>query len=250
MTATALPTTRREEAYESSRDPRVAGVTGPGEIVTEFDRPPAEIVERLAQLPIANISDAMNKHGVLHYEVRPLQPGARVCGPALTCGSVDLTVKIVAQSLVQPGDVFVLAAGGVRDYACLGELSANMLVHRGAAGAVVDGAVRDLAGIRDTGLTVFARAVTPRNYHYPFGQPYGSVNLPVVCGGIVVNPGDVVVAGDDGVAIVPRRIAAEVAAAAEQIERHESSYRTAIGSGQWSADAFEQELRAAGYVIR
>jgi 4-hydroxy-4-methyl-2-oxoglutarate aldolase len=249
MTATASPTTP-EGVRESAPTAQAAGVTGPGEIVTEFDRPPAEVVERLARLPIANISDAMNKHGVLHHELRPLQTGARACGPALTCGSVDLTVKIFAQSLVQPGDVFVLAAGGVRDYACLGELSANMLLHRSAAGAVVDGAVRDLSGIRDAGLPVFARAVTPRNYHYPFGQPYGSVNLPVVCAGIVVNPGDVVVAGDDGVVIVPRHIAAEVAAAAEQIERHESGFRTAIRSGQLSPAAFEQELRDAGYTIR
>jgi len=246
MTATASPTA----APGAAPDPFAASVTGPGEIVTEFERPPAEVVGRLARLPIANISDAMNKHGVLHHEVRPLQPGRRACGPALTCGTVDLTVKIFAQSLLQPGNVFVLAAGGVRDYACLGELSANMLTQRGAAGAVIDGAVRDLAGIREVGLPVFARAVTPRNYHYPFGQPDGSVNLPVVCAGIVVNPGDVVVAGDDGVVVVPRRIAAEVAAVAEQIERHETGFRTAIGSGHWSANEVEQQLRAAGYTIR
>jgi 4-hydroxy-4-methyl-2-oxoglutarate aldolase len=249
MATTASPTTP-EGVRESVRDPRAAGVTGPGQIVTEFDRPSAEVVERLARLPLANISDAMNKHGVLHHDLRPLQAAARACGPAFTCGTVDLTVKIFAQSLVQPGDVFVLAAGGVRDYACLGELSANMLVQQGAAGAVVDGAVRDLAGIHEAGLPVFARAVTSRNYHYPFGQPYGSVNLSVVCAGIVVNPGDVVVADDDGVVIVPQQIAAEVAAAAEQIEQHESSFRTAIRSGQFTPDHFEQDLRAAGYTIQ
>jgi 4-hydroxy-4-methyl-2-oxoglutarate aldolase len=249
MTATASPTTPAGP-QEAARDPRAAGVTGPGEIVTHFDRPPAEVIERLARLPIANISDAMHKHGVLHHELRPLQPGAHACGPALTCGTVDLTVKIFAQSLVQPGDVFVLAAGGVCDYACLGELSAHMLLERGAAGAVVDGAVRDLAGIRDAELPVFARAVTPRNYHYPFGAPFGSVNLPVVCGGIVVNPGDIVVAGDDGVVIVPQQIAGQVAAAAEQVEQHETGFRTAICTGQLSPDRFERELREAGYSLR
>jgi 4-hydroxy-4-methyl-2-oxoglutarate aldolase len=248
MTATA-PTTP-ESVRELGRDRWAAGVTDPGEIVTDFDRPPVAVVGRLARLPIANISDAMNKHGVLHHELRPLQTGARACGPAVTCGSVDLTVKIFAQSLVRSGDVFVLAAGGVRDYACLGELSANMLVQKGAAGAVVDGAVRDLTGIRDVGLPVFARTLTPHNYHYPFGRPYGSVNLPVVCAGIVVNPGDVVVADDDGVVIVPRQIAAEVATAAEKIEEHESGFRNAIRSGHLTPDSFEQELRDAGYVIR
>jgi 4-hydroxy-4-methyl-2-oxoglutarate aldolase len=250
MTATASPTTAPEAAGGAAPDPLAAGRTRPGEIITEFERPPSEVVDRLARLPIANISDAMNKHGVLHHEVRPLEPGTRACGPAVTCGSVDLTVKILAQSLVHPGDVFVLAADGVRDYACLGELSANMLIQRGAAAAVVDGAVRDLTGIRDAGLPVFARAVTPRNYHYPFGQPYGSINLPVVCAGIVVNPGDVIVAGDDGVVIVPRQLAADVAAAAEQIESQETNFRAAIGSGQLSPSEFEQQLRAAGYIFR
>ena len=88
-----------------------------GEVVREFERPPAEVVARLARLPVANISDALNKHGVLHHELRPLAPGMRACGPALTCGSVDLTVKIFALRLAQPGDVFVLAAGGVNEYA-------------------------------------------------------------------------------------------------------------------------------------
>ena len=220
-----------------------------GEVVREFERPPAEVVARLARLPVANVSDALNKHGVLHHELRPLAPGMRACGPALTCGSVDLTVKIFALRLAQPGDVFVLAAGGVNEYACFGELSAHNLIQRGAAGAVVDGAVRDLLGIREAGLPVFARAVTPRNYHYPFGLPYGSVNRPVVCAGIPVEPGDVVVAGEDGIVIVPREIAAEVAEAAERIEAGEAERRDAIRAGD-SPPAIEDALQAAGYTIR
>ena len=220
-----------------------------GEISKDFNRPPAELVGRLARLPIANISDAMAKAGVLHHEVRPLWPGLQACGPALTCGTVDLTVKKFALSLAQPGDVFVLAAGGVHDYACFGELASNILSARGAAGAVVDGAVRDVTGIREVGLPVFARAVTPRNYHYPFGLQHGSINRPVVCAGVLVNPGDVIVAGDDGVVVVPRGIAAEVAAAAEGIQAIETQSRAAIRSGKAPLAAIEDELRAAGYAI-
>jgi len=231
-------------------DPAATGATGPGEIVTEFERPPDDVIARLGRLPIANISDAMNKHGVVHHQVRPLRPGMRACGPALTCSSIDLTVKIFAMWLAKPGDVFVLAAGGVHDYACFGELSANILSERGAAGAIIDGAVRDLAGINEVALPVFARAVTPRNYHYPFGLPYGSINLPVTCGGILVNPGDVIVADEDGTVVVPRQIAAEVAAAAEQIQSQEDGRREAIRSGRGPAPIYEQQLRAAGYTIR
>src|SRR5919204_11580 len=155
-----------------------------GEVVREFERPSAEVVARLARLPVANVSDALNKHGVLHHEVRPLAPGMRACGPALTCGSVDLTVKIFALRLAQPGDVFVLAAGGV--------------------------------------------------------------NGPVVCAGIPVEPGDVVVAGEDGIVIVPREIAAEIAEAAERIEAGEAERRDAIRAGD-SPPAIEDALQAAGY---
>lgn len=229
---------------------KILGPAGSGNIRREFERPPRELVERLAWLPIANISDALNKHGVCHHEIRPIASGARACGPALTCGSLDLTVKIYALRLAQPGDVFVLAAGGVHDYACFGELSATILAQRGAAGAVIDGAIRDPIGIRQAGLPVFARAVTPRNYHYPFGLPYGSVNHPVVCGGITVAPGDIVIADDDGTIVVPRQIAAEVADAAEQIEADENQRRASILAGTPVPAAIEDSLRNAGYTIQ
>jgi 4-hydroxy-4-methyl-2-oxoglutarate aldolase len=222
---------------------------GHGRIHKDFERPPADVTARLARLPIANVSDAMAKAGVLHADVKPLWPGLRACGPALTCSTVDLTVKKFALSLARPGDVFVLAAGGVRDYACFGELASNILRARQAAGAVIDGAARDLAGIREVGLPVFARAATPRNYHYPFGLEHGAVNLPVVCAGVLVRPGDIVVADDDGVVVVPREIAADVASAAEAISETERQTRDAIRTGKAPLAAIETALRAAGYEV-
>ena len=221
-----------------------------GVIVRDFPRPSAAIIARLGKLPIANISDAMNKHGVLHHEIRPVWPGFHMCGPALTCGSLDLAVKIYATSLIQPGDVYVQASGGISEYACFGELASNGVKGRGGVGAIIDGAVRDISGIREVGLPVFARSVTPRNYHYPFGQPYGSINQPVVCGGVLIKPGDVIVAGDDGVVAVPREIAAKIAEAAEQIQAEEEQKRAGISSGQMPISPIEEQLRSAGYVIR
>ena len=220
-----------------------------GEIRKDFPRPAKEVTARLASLPTANVSDAMGKTGVMHHEIRPLWPGLRACGPALTCSAIDLTVKKFALSLVQPGDVFVLAAGGVPAYACFGELSSNILRWRGAAGVVVDGAARDVPGIREAGMPVFARAVTPRNYHYPFGLEHGAVNLPVVCAGVAVRPGDVIVADDDGVVVVPREIAGDVADAAEAIHARESQTRQAILAGKAPFSALEAELARAGYTI-
>ena len=160
-----------------------------------------------------------------------------------------LSVKKFALSLAHPGDVFVLAAGGMKDYACFGELASNILHKRGGAGAIIDGAARDLAGIREVGLPVFARAITPHNYHYPFGLQHGSINRPVVCAGVLVNPGDVVVADDDGVIVVPQEIAGDIAFAAEKIQAGEMQARSAIRSGKAPLAAIEDELRAAGYVI-
>jgi 4-hydroxy-4-methyl-2-oxoglutarate aldolase len=220
-----------------------------GEIRKDFARPDKQVVARLAKLPTANVSDAMAKAGVMHHAVKPLWPGLRACGPAFTSSAIDLTVKKFALSLVQPGDVFVLAARGVSEYACMGELSSHILRWRGAAGAIVDGAVRDAAGIREAGVPVFARAVTPHNYHYPFGLEHGSVNLPVVCGGVEIHPGDVVCADDDGVVVVPRAIADDVATAAEAIFGRETYIRSAIDAGKAPLAALEDELRTAGYKI-
>jgi 4-hydroxy-4-methyl-2-oxoglutarate aldolase len=220
-----------------------------GQIKKDFPRPARELTARFAKLPTANVSDAMAKAGVMHPDLKPLWPGLRACGPAFTCSAIDLTVKKFALSLVQPGDVFVMAAGGVREYACFGELASNIMRWRGGAGVIVDGAIRDVAGIREVGMPVFARAVTPRNYHYPFGMAHGGVNLPVVCGGVPVRPGDIVVADDDGVVIVPQEIAAEVATAAEAVFAGESRSRQGIHAGKAPFAALEEELRAAGYAI-
>lgn len=221
-----------------------------GIIIKNFPRPPAEVIERLSRLPNANISDAMNKHFVMHHEVRPLRPGLHFCGPAITCGSLDLTVKIFALSLIQPGDVFVQASGGINEYACFGELGSNGVKARGGIGAIIDGGVRDITGISETGLPVFARSITPRNYHYPFGQPFGSVNRPVVCAGVLVNPGDIIVASDEGVVVVPRVMAEKVTAAAEKIQADEKQRRAGIKSGDIPFDQLEKQLLSAGYVIR
>jgi 4-hydroxy-4-methyl-2-oxoglutarate aldolase len=220
-----------------------------GEIRKTFVRPPRELIARFATFPTANVSDVMAKAGVMHRAVKPLWPGLRACGPAFTCSALDLMVKKFALSLVQPGDIFLLAAGGVSEYSCMGELASNILRSRGAAGAVVDGAVRDVAGIREAGLPVFARAVTPHNYHYPFGREHGAVNLPVVCAGVVVSAGDIVVADDDGVVVVPQRVAAEVATRAQATFEGEARTRQAILAGDAPLAALEAEVKAAGYTI-
>ena len=95
---------------------------------------------------------------------------------------------------------------------------------------MVDGAARDVAGLRALGLPAFSRAVTPRNYHYPAGVEHGAVNVPVVCAGTLVEPGDIVVGDDDGVLVVPRRIAAEIVTAATAFLENEKGFRAMLAT--------------------
>jgi 4-hydroxy-4-methyl-2-oxoglutarate aldolase len=98
----------------------------------------------------------------------------------------------MAIDLALPGDVLVVAAGGVTDYACFGDGTAQRMMLKGMAGAVVDGSTRDARFLRQLAFPTFVRGVTPRNYHYPVSAEYGAVNVSVVCGGVLVEPGDVI----------------------------------------------------------
>lgn len=180
------------------RLPRVAG-------------PDAEVIRALAAIDTTDLSDAM--HAALHMEpgIRAIHPGMRAfAGPAVTVsvptGAQD--VRRVAMDLAQPGDVLVIDARGITTFAVLGGNLAKGLADKGLAGVVIDGAVRDWREIEGHGLPVLARgftlAASPKT-----GQ--GEVNVPVACGGVVVHPGDVIVADSNGVVVVPREGAEAVA---------------------------------------
>ena len=219
-----------------------------GRIVTTVDRPPADAVRRLARCYTGLVADALGKLGVMHHEMKPVATGMRLCGPAITYCGDDMLARKAAYELARPGDVVVLAAGGSRDYACFGDFSATVLRGRGAAGVVIDGAARDVEGIVRLGLPVFARAVTPRNRHYPAGSEHCSVNLPVTCAGVVVNPGDVVIGDADGVVVVPREVVADLA---DQLERElegEAAKRERLAAPTFSFGVLA-ELQALGYEV-
>jgi 4-hydroxy-4-methyl-2-oxoglutarate aldolase len=152
----------------------------------------------------------------------------------------------MAADLAEPGDVIVLAVGGVSGQACFGDMTATRCQAKGIEGVVIDGATRDVAGIRALGFPVFAREVTPRNYHYPAGADHGAVNVPVVCGGVLVEPGDIVLGDDDGVVVVPGGMAAEIATAASAYLEKENEKRALLARGYVSYGVAD-ELRERGY---
>jgi len=180
----------------------------------EIERPPAELVERFRGAPTSFIVDAMGGTGGLDWRIKPIV-GRSLIGVALTCdcGPVDNLAFMAALAQCRPGDVLVVATGGYIGTAVTGDLLIGVAKNRGAAGFVTDGLVRDLDDLETIGLPVYAMGVTPNS---PQRRGPGSVGLPVVCGGVAVASGDIVVGDRDGVVVVARpRIAATLESLAQ-----------------------------------
>ncbi|MFC5508607.1 RraA family protein [Bosea massiliensis] len=185
-----------------------------GRIVTDVARPESDLVQRLGRHATATLVDAMGGYGFMHYEIKPLVPETLIVGPALTILTKPGDVLYVkkALDLVQPGDVVVIDSGGLKDFAVFGDRFAENFAHKGAVGVVIDGAVRDSQGIIDAGFPAFCRgSCIP--YHGSVGP--GAINVPISCGGVTVNPGDVVVGNRDGIVVIPREAAEDVARLAD-----------------------------------
>lgn len=197
--------------------------------MTEHTHQPVtpDVVQRLGALPVANIGDAMQRLGVVEAEIGAVWRGARTAGTARTvevAGGDNAGVHEAIDTL-RPGDVLVVNGHGVRDRALVGELIAERLRARGCVGLVIDGAVRDVDDLEELGFPVFARAVTPAG---PYRNGPFRVGVPVAIGGVVVQPGDVIVADGDGVAVVPAAEAAAVLGRAEAKHADETRIRNEI----------------------
>ncbi|MFF0338343.1 methyltransferase [Kribbella sp. NPDC004875] len=192
-----------------------------------YDRPPNDVVEQLAGLPVANIGDAMDRLGVLESRIQAIWPGARLAGPALTVWTRagDNAAIHEALAIARPGDVIVVNGQGDESRALIGDLIGAKALAKGIAGFVIDGAARDADTLGELQMPVFARACTPAG-PYKFGP--GRVGVTVAVGGVAVSPGDVVVGDGDGVAVIARDQAVAVAAAAQAVFDDETNRRRAI----------------------
>lgn len=216
-----------------------------GVIIKEIERPSYEIINRLKGLYTGIILDHLGKYGAMVTDIKPLSPGMKICGPAITSYGPDLSVRRMAIDLAKAGDVLVVAAHGIEDYACFGDGTAKRMQVKGMEGAIIDGSTRDSAGIRELNFPTFVRNVTPKNYHYPVSAEYGAVNTPVTCGGVIVKPGDIIFGDDDGVIVIPRDISIDLIISIESALEEERSVRNS-----WSAYepfSVETELRKRGY---
>jgi RraA family protein len=228
--------------------PRTAEIhPGPGfRIRREIERPPAELVAALGQFETPTISDLMNRLYTMVPEIRSLTDSPRIVGPACTVKTYPGDNLMVHKSLdvAQPGDVIVVDTGGSRRAAVLGDLVSTKARHREIAGFVVDGLIRDLPGIRRLGdFPVFAAGVTPFG---PLHRGPGEINHPVSVGGIVVQPGDIVIGDLNGVVVVPKRIAAELLERLLERTTVEADYTAAIARGEFSNAWVDEILEQNG----
>jgi len=193
-----------------------------------IERPPADIVERF-RAPTSFIVDAMNGAGALDWRIKPLV-GRSMVGVALTCdcGPLDNLAFMAALAECKAGDVLVVATNGYVGAAVTGDLLMYVARNRGAAGFVTDGLVRDLEDLETVGLPTFAMGVTPNS---PQRRGPGSVGLPIVCGGVAIASGDIVVGDRDGVVIVPRARIDETLKNLERVKAMEAATLERVRDG-------------------
>lgn len=218
-----------------------------GVVKRNIDRANKAAVEKLSRYGVATIHEAMGRVGLMHPYMRPIYAGAHMCGTAVTVllQPGDNWMLHVAAEQVQPGDVVVAACTVDNTDGFFGDLLATSYRARGAKGLVIDGGVRDVADLTEMQFPVFSRAISARG---TVKATLGSVNIPVVCAGATVNPGDVVVADMDGVVIVPARFAQQAADAAEAREANEADKREKLAQGVLGLDMYKmrEPLAKAG----
>lgn len=202
-----------------------------------------EVVQRFARLPVANVSDSMSRLTAGGARLRPRHGGGGMAGPALTVKAPpgDNLMFHKAISLAEPGDVIVVDAGGDLTNALMGEMMLMQITKRGAAGIVINGAIRDAAYIREQQLPVFSAGVTHRG---PYKNGPGEINVPVAIGGMVIAPGDLVLGDDDGVLCVPFDQVEAVFEAATAKYDAEQRQIANIQAGTHDASWVDKQLRA------
>ena len=214
-------------------------------IKQSFKRPDPKLVKQFAGIPVANIGDNMNRITCMNARVRPMNEA-----PLLGCA---FTVKVRAGDnllfhkaidMAQPGDIIVIDAQNEQSYAIFGELMVMWLRRRGITGAVVDGCIRDTNSIsKMTDISIYATGVTPNG---PLKEGGGEINFPIMCGGIVVNPGDIIVGDSDGIVVISPADAQDVLAKAKAQNTKEASIMTEIENLTWDRAWVDTTLKAKG----
>ncbi|MUG72279.1 4-carboxy-4-hydroxy-2-oxoadipate aldolase/oxaloacetate decarboxylase [Paenibacillus validus] len=207
-------------------------------VVKNIKRPDEQIIAEYSKLDVSTVHEAQGKMGLLSREIKSISSGAAICGPAVTavCYAGDNLMIHAAIEVCRPGDILVISTIGENAIGMIGELIVMALMKRGVKGVITESGIRDAAQIRELGFPIWTKAIHSQGAVKTRG---GWVNAPAVCGGAAVNPGDLMMADDDGIVVVKRDDIQSTLEASKERMRKEEGTKEKIARGELSLDFYQ-----------